>query len=81
MNKSPNRILVVLAVGFCICLAAMLLGSPLAAQSTNRFHFWERHGRLGRCGARHAGYADERGHVYKTELYHRRGRLVFSSST
>jgi hypothetical protein len=34
MNKSPNRFLVVLAVGFCICLAAMLLGSPLAAQST-----------------------------------------------
>ena len=34
MNKSPNRILFVLAVGICICLAAMLLGSPLSAQST-----------------------------------------------
>jgi hypothetical protein len=34
MNKSSNRILLVLAVGICICLAAMLLGSPLSAQST-----------------------------------------------
>src|SRR5277367_704242 len=34
MNKSPNRFLCVLAIGFCICLAAMLMGSPLSAQST-----------------------------------------------
>jgi len=34
MNQSPNRFLLVLAVGICICLAAMLLGSPLAAQTT-----------------------------------------------
>src|SRR5271156_6447297 len=34
MNQSPNRLLFVLAVGICICLAAMLLGSPLAAQTT-----------------------------------------------
>jgi hypothetical protein len=34
MNQSPNRLLFVLAVGFCFCFAAMLLGSPLAAQST-----------------------------------------------
>jgi Carboxypeptidase regulatory-like domain len=34
MNKSANRFAYVLAVGICICLAAMLLGSPLSAQST-----------------------------------------------
>ncbi|MGD0428193.1 MAG: TonB-dependent receptor [Candidatus Acidiferrales bacterium] len=34
MDKSSNRFLLVLAAGICICLAAMLLGSPLAAQST-----------------------------------------------
>src|SRR5580692_2192381 len=34
MNKSANRFPFVLAVGICICLAAMLLGSPLSAQST-----------------------------------------------
>jgi hypothetical protein len=34
MNQSPNRLLFVLAVGICFCFAAMLLGSPLAAQST-----------------------------------------------
>src|SRR5580704_7549431 len=34
MNQSPNRLLFVLAVCFSICLAAMLLGSPLSAQST-----------------------------------------------
>jgi hypothetical protein len=34
MNKSPNRLLFVLAVGICFCLSAMLLASPLAAQST-----------------------------------------------
>src|SRR5580693_6577689 len=34
MNQSPNRLLFVLAVCFSICLAAMLLGSPLAAQTT-----------------------------------------------
>jgi hypothetical protein len=34
MNKSSVRLLVVLAVGFCFCLAAMLLGSPLSAQTT-----------------------------------------------
>src|SRR5271155_449013 len=34
MNKSPNRFLLVFAVGICFCLAAMLVGTPLAAQST-----------------------------------------------
>src|SRR5580692_10533875 len=34
MNKSANRFPFVLAVGICVCLAAMLLGSPLSAQST-----------------------------------------------
>src|SRR5271168_3385356 len=34
MNKSPNRFLLVFAVGICFCLAAMLMGTPLAAQST-----------------------------------------------
>src|SRR5580693_4847758 len=34
MNKSANRFPFVLAVGICICLAAMLMGSPLSAQST-----------------------------------------------
>jgi hypothetical protein len=34
MNQSPNRLLFVFAVCFSICLAAMLLGSPLAAQTT-----------------------------------------------
>jgi hypothetical protein len=34
MNKSSVRLLVVLAIGFCFCLAAMLLGSPLSAQTT-----------------------------------------------
>src|ERR1700679_1071342 len=34
MNKSANRFAYVLAVGICICVAAMLLGSPLSAQST-----------------------------------------------
>jgi Carboxypeptidase regulatory-like domain len=34
MNKSSVRLLVVLAIGFCFCVAAMLLGSPLSAQTT-----------------------------------------------
>jgi hypothetical protein len=34
MNNSSVRLLIVLAIGFCFCLAAMLLGSPLSAQST-----------------------------------------------
>ena len=34
MNKSSVRLLVVLAIGFCFCLAAMLLCSPLSAQTT-----------------------------------------------
>jgi hypothetical protein len=34
MNKSANRFPFVLAVGICIFLAAMLMGSPLSAQST-----------------------------------------------
>src|SRR5271163_5020038 len=34
MNKSCVRILVALALGISLCLAAMLLGSPLSAQST-----------------------------------------------
>src|SRR5580693_8316560 len=34
MNTSRNRFLRVFAVGLCVCLAAMLLGSPLSAQST-----------------------------------------------
>jgi hypothetical protein len=34
MDKSSNRFLLVLAAGICICLAAMLMGSPLAAQTT-----------------------------------------------
>src|SRR5208282_371526 len=34
MNKSCDRILAALALGICLCLAAMLLGSPLSAQST-----------------------------------------------
>src|SRR5271156_1324589 len=34
MNKSCVRILAALALGISLCLAAMLLGSPLSAQST-----------------------------------------------
>ena len=34
MIKSCDRLLSALAFGICLCLAAMLLGSPLAAQST-----------------------------------------------
>ncbi|MGC2017067.1 MAG: carboxypeptidase-like regulatory domain-containing protein, partial [Candidatus Acidiferrales bacterium] len=34
MNKPSNHFLRVLAIGFVFCLAAMLLSSPLAAQST-----------------------------------------------
>jgi Carboxypeptidase regulatory-like domain len=34
MNTSRNRFLLVSLVCFCVCLAAMLLSSPLAAQST-----------------------------------------------
>src|ERR1700691_132644 len=34
MNKSANRFPFVLAVAICLCLSAMLLGSPLSAQST-----------------------------------------------
>jgi Carboxypeptidase regulatory-like domain/TonB dependent receptor len=34
MNKSCNRILTALVLGVCLCFAAMVLGSPLAAQST-----------------------------------------------
>src|SRR5580658_5544445 len=34
MNTSRNRFLRVFAVGLCVCFAAMLLGSPLSAQST-----------------------------------------------
>jgi hypothetical protein len=34
MIKSSNRLLRVLAIGFLFCLAAVLLSSPLAAQST-----------------------------------------------
>ena len=34
MNKSSDRFLRVLAIGFVFCFAAMLLSSPLAAQST-----------------------------------------------
>jgi Carboxypeptidase regulatory-like domain/TonB dependent receptor len=34
MITSRNRFLLVLAVGLCFCFAAMLLGSPLSAQST-----------------------------------------------
>src|ERR1700723_2660785 len=34
MNTSRNRFLRVFALGLCFCFAAMLLGSPLSAQST-----------------------------------------------
>src|ERR1700691_6238387 len=34
MNTSRNRFLRVFALGLCLCFAAMLLGSPLSAQST-----------------------------------------------
>src|SRR5271155_3259486 len=34
MNKSCDRFLTALVLGICLCFAAMLLGSPLAAQST-----------------------------------------------
>src|SRR5580658_6415887 len=34
MNKPCGRILAALALGVCLCLAAMLLGSPVSAQST-----------------------------------------------
>ena len=34
MIKSRNRFLFVLVVSVCLCLGAMLMGSPLAAQST-----------------------------------------------
>ena len=34
MRKSSDRFLRVFVIGFCLCLAAMLLGSPLAAQTT-----------------------------------------------
>src|ERR1700722_6257551 len=34
MIKSCDRILSAVALGICLCLAAMLLGSPLAAQTT-----------------------------------------------
>src|SRR5277367_284172 len=34
MIKSRNRFLLVFAVGVCLCLAAVLMASPLAAQST-----------------------------------------------
>src|ERR1700723_715119 len=33
MNTSRNRFLRVFALGLCLCFAAMLLGSPLSAQS------------------------------------------------
>ena len=34
MIKSRNHFLLVLVVGVCLCFAAMLMASPLAAQST-----------------------------------------------
>ena len=34
MSKSSNRFLRVFVIAFCFCLAAMLLGSPLSAQTT-----------------------------------------------
>jgi len=34
MIKSCDRILSAVALGICFCLAAMLLGSPVSAQST-----------------------------------------------
>jgi Carboxypeptidase regulatory-like domain len=34
MNKSVERSLAVLAIGLCLCLAAMLMGTPVSAQST-----------------------------------------------
>ena len=34
MNTSRNRFVLALVLGTCFCLAALLMGSPLAAQST-----------------------------------------------
>ena len=34
MNTSRNRFVLALVLGACFCLAALLMGSPLAAQST-----------------------------------------------
>src|SRR6202041_3905469 len=34
MNKSFERLFAALALGLCLCLVAMLTGSPVSAQST-----------------------------------------------
>ena len=77
MNKPSNHFLRVLAIGFVFCLAAMLLSSPLAAQST----FGSISGTVtdasGAAVPGRASHPDERWRPRKANRYDRSGRPLF----